>query len=106
MLQEIKAIDYMSAIKVGAVLGLIQGIIIGIVIAIISSIAGLFISMMPGISSFLPDAGTAIAGVAMGGLVSSIISGVIGGAIGMLVMALIYNIIVVKLVGGLKIDLE
>ncbi|MCX6804153.1 MAG: hypothetical protein NTY48_06340 [Candidatus Diapherotrites archaeon] len=94
-IQAIKAIDYMSALKVGAVGGLIYGIIMGI---------GML--ALGGLMAAIP--GAALAGGALGivGLVMAIIGGLIGGAIAGIIGAVIYNIIIVKLTGGLKIDLQ
>ncbi|MEI7961226.1 MAG: hypothetical protein WCI04_02720 [archaeon] len=93
-MQTLKSIDYMSALKVGAISGLVYGILVGI--------------MMLGFASMtLAIPGAEMAGGALGivGFVMAIIMGVIGGAIGGIVSAGVYNIIIVKLTGGMKIEL-
>ena len=96
-MQTIAAIDYMSALKVCAIIGLIQGIIAGVLILIGGSAIAL---------SGIPVAAVAGAGLGAVGFIMAIIGGLIGGAITGIVGAAIYNIIIVKLVGGLKIDLQ
>jgi hypothetical protein len=94
-MQAIKAIDYMSALKVGAVVGLIEGIILGLMVLIGA-----------GAASMIPGAEAVAAGAGVIGLIMAIIFGLIGGAIAGIVGAVIYNVIVAKVTGGLKIDLQ
>ena len=94
-MQTIAGVDYMSALKVGAVGGLIEGIIVGLV----ALVGGALVSAIPGV-------GALGAGVGVIGLIMAIIMGLIGGAIFGIIGAAIYNIIIVKLTGGLKIDLK
>jgi len=95
-MQAIAGIDYMSALKVGAVGGLIWGIIVGIIALLAIGTVG----------TVFPGAGGAAAMGGVVGFVISIILGLIGGAIGGIIWAAIYNIIIAKLTGGLVIDLK
>jgi hypothetical protein len=94
-IQEIRSVDYLSALKVGAIGGLIAGILMG-----------LYAILMVSIVTMVPGMGGMAAGLGIVGFVGSIIAGLIGGAIYGVVLAAIYNLIIVKLVGGLKIDLQ
>ncbi len=93
-LQTLTAIDVVSALKVGAVAGLIVGVIMAIII-----LAG------AGIASLVPGAG-ALAGVGIVAAITGIIVAIIAGAIEGAIAAIIYNYIIAKLSGGLKIELK
>ena len=71
--------DYISAGKVFAVLGVIEGIVVGLL-----SLVGFGAAGMLG------------AGVGVVGLVVGIVFGAIGGFIGGIIFALLYNYLIVK----------
>jgi len=105
VVQAIKSIELMSALKVGAVAGAIMGVIYGLFGMVIIAAIGSMAAAIPALGSLAMLSGLGIiAGVVV--LIVAIILGAICGGIYGVIMAAIYNYIIAKISGGLKIDLQ
>ncbi len=101
----LKEIEINSALKVGAVCGGIVGLIYGLFAAIIFGIFGALMTAIPGMTNTMPLAGLG-AGISIIVFFAAIIFGLIMGAVYGVLIAIIYNYIIVRLTEGLKIKLE
>lgn len=100
VLQSIKEIEIMSALKVGALSGALIGLIYGLFVAGFIVLMSIFGSIFGGEIGILGIIGAIVA------LIGTIIAGAIFMGIYFTILAILYNYIIAKFTGGLKINLE